>query len=764
MKTSSTPRPASAHYWYSLAPAAHTIAGHIRSMMYGHERAPEADGDHRSSLLHAGPNFQARTPHPLSSLQHLPLLHNDLRACRARPGVLVSAGRAALERSGQGLSWLIRIISRRYPVLCTLGIFMMCASRRRAPFLSRYLRSLGQSKSLSLSPTPPTIPAEDSRLPRTSSTASTSRRARNLLIMDRVSVYTSPSTDDPPSYLLLQVPKDLIAAFEPVFEPVPVPAPAPAAAAAEAKTGADDERAHAALKRKRDVGDEEGGATQRKCFTINGKHTDSAVLCTDAASYTIRQIAQSNSLLLLTPSFDLDTDNTALNLQANLETILELVPAVPRLSRIPDLLRATAYQGAEEEVELQARVQREKAREVGSDTAAARRKLKMYTHRQLRSIVQASEAEFAHALHEYRVIEMGSRLRLVSSKYRTGTLMKLIHAQLMLDGIKFTRVPVADLVKTLAVENKVPEAITRAALLTWYGQPVVEPANEDREHEPLEFACLRPETLVRDIGLELLSKHRTPTRLAAFQREWKREVGELFEEYINASLLRGSCLLHPSPLPTALFPATGQIVLAGSTTTKANAQTAAAGSAPGPAAAAARPPGGGLTPELLRPHSIQYFPSSLLPTEPAQRFGELFLTRPHWTQDELLPFLEDLAPGSSSSLLTTSGSDAAAAEKRQKEGRKAIDSLLMKFTRSKTVKLAEPTIAEVGGDGDDDDATGTKARTGSGAGPAPGGRMGSFGTGGGLGGRKKAAAAAAAVAAANQVCRDVKVYSARMKY
>ncbi|KAK0522843.1 Ctf8p and Ctf18p associating protein [Tilletia horrida] len=583
--------------------------------------------------------------------------------------------------------------------------------------------------------------------------------------INRVSVLTAPAAGDPPSYLLLQVPKELLPAFDP-------PAPAAdgtqdaTAAAAVAVAGSKD--TSAAQKRKR--ADDDGAAVAgRRCFTINGRHSDSAVLCTDSASYTIRQIAQSNSLLLLTPAADPSSGNTTLHLRANLETILELVPTVPRLARIPDLLRPTAYQGPEEEVELQARMQRAMGvgTSAGGDADAARqkKKWKMYTHRQLRSIVQASEAEFAHALREYRVIQLGSRLRLVASPYRVK-MLKLIHAQLMLESIKPELVPVRNIAKALAEENNVPEALTRAALLSWYGHPVAAPEVQGQENGK-EYASLRPEAIVRDMGLELLSKHRTPTALAAFLSKWKQEVGELFEDQVDVALLRGFSLLHPSPLPTSLFPAPGSIAPA-SSASSLNSTSSSGAATPTSATSPS------LAPQMVRPSAIQYYPAALLPVEPAQRFAELFLTRPHWTQDELLPFLEDLAPGGSafgsgsgsgsgsapppSGTVLTPAEAEAAAEKRRKDQRKAVDSLLMKFTRSRAVKLAEPPAAG-------DAAAAAAADTGLGiARGAPGDGQQALT----LRGRKKAAAAAAAAQvaaqAAGQACKEVKVYSARMKY
>ena len=40
---------------------------------------------------------------------------------------------------------------------------------------------------------------------------------------------------------------------------------------------------------------------------------------------------------------------------------------------------------------------------------------------------------------------------------------------------------------------------------------------------------------------------------------------------------------------------------------------------------------------------LTYFPASALPVDPVARFADLFLVRPRWKEDEILPFLNDIA-------------------------------------------------------------------------------------------------------------------------
>lgn len=44
--------------------------------------------------------------------------------------------------------------------------------------------------------------------------------------------------------------------------------------------------------------------------------------------------------------------------------------------------------------------------------------------------------------------------------------------------------------------------------------------------------------------------------------------------------------------------------------------------------------------------NLKYFPASTLSVDPAARFTELFLTRPRWRADEIVPFLSDIAVNS----------------------------------------------------------------------------------------------------------------------
>ena len=46
---------------------------------------------------------------------------------------------------------------------------------------------------------------------------------------------------------------------------------------------------------------------------------------------------------------------------------------------------------------------------------------------------------------------------------------------------------------------------------------------------------------------------------------------------------------------------------------------------------------------VLKGHQALTFDFYILPTDPAMRFTDLFLTRKHWKAEEIVPYLSDIA-------------------------------------------------------------------------------------------------------------------------
>jgi sister chromatid cohesion protein DCC1 len=76
-------------------------------------------------------------------------------------------------------------------------------------------------------------------------------------------------------------------------------------------------------------------------LTIKGHANDDAVLCTEDKTFTIRSVALSNAVLVVTPNPD-DSDD-AVVIRDQLNEIIELVPIVPKLHKLSTVIRDRQY-------------------------------------------------------------------------------------------------------------------------------------------------------------------------------------------------------------------------------------------------------------------------------------------------------------------------------------------------------------------------------------------------------------------------------------
>lgn len=150
-----------------------------------------------------------------------------------------------------------------------------------------------------------------------------------------------------------------------------------------------------------------GGSVARNCsdlflywlsLTINGRHGDEAVICSRGKTYALRQITQSNTILLCSlPSVDSGRSGETQKkgregvvVRSNVSDLLEMVPIMPRLQRIGTLLYESRFEGDEEEGEKR------------------RQSVRMYTPAEVRSIVQTSTLELQAGLNSYHVVLLNS--------------------------------------------------------------------------------------------------------------------------------------------------------------------------------------------------------------------------------------------------------------------------------------------------------------------------------------------------------------------
>jgi sister chromatid cohesion protein DCC1 len=82
---------------------------------------------------------------------------------------------------------------------------------------------------------------------------------------------------------------------------------------------------------------------------IKGGPEDDAVLCTSDKTYNIRSVTLSNSVLLASPSPHIDGGENQVVIQDNLNELLELMPAVPKLHRMNVLLKEHVWEEGHED-------------------------------------------------------------------------------------------------------------------------------------------------------------------------------------------------------------------------------------------------------------------------------------------------------------------------------------------------------------------------------------------------------------------------------
>ncbi|KAI6026244.1 hypothetical protein PISMIDRAFT_629149 [Pisolithus microcarpus 441] len=289
---------------------------------------------------------------------------------------------------------------------------------------------------------------------------------------------------------------------------------------------------------------------------IKGNIAEDAVLCTTDKTYTLRSVVLSNTLLVTTPSRT-DPGGTV-NVRDRLHEVLELVPSVPKLHKLPVLLKGAQYDEGDE------------------DQRAAFVK---YCYNQASSEIQASEAEFQQGLKEKRILVLDGYLRPIVPAH-LSTILELILSYTVTLSLSCQAAEVEELVSTLADEHEVPREVS-AQIISWFGTV----------KEGLWEIDIR--AVVAEIGLEILRHHKhEPIVESDFLSKWKNKIGDTFEAFVALELLTGNYLRSDDT-------------------------------------------SGGAT--------LTYFPASGLPTDPAARFTELFLTKQRWKSNDIEPFLLDIA-------------------------------------------------------------------------------------------------------------------------
>ncbi|CAL1707413.1 unnamed protein product [Somion occarium] len=196
-----------------------------------------------------------------------------------------------------------------------------------------------------------------------------------------------------------------------------------------------------------------------------------------------------------------------------------------------------------------------------------------------REILQASDAEISQGLKSRRVLILKGELRPIAPSYLTQILELLLN-HLVSTSIPHQAAPLVALSSALETDHEIRRDVSEQ-VMAWFGQI------DDGIWK------LDVNATVKEVGLGILRAYKDePIVEFDFLAKWKSAVGDTFETTITLDLLLANYLSSLSTLTGAT--------------------------------------------------ELTYFPSSALPTDPAARFTDIFLTRPRWKAEDISPFLEDI--------------------------------------------------------------------------------------------------------------------------
>jgi len=237
--------------------------------------------------------------------------------------------------------------------------------------------------------------------------------------------------------------------------------------------------------------------------------------------------------------------------------------------------------------------------------ANVQQKGELYTYESLLLVIQASEKELQDELKLRHAVQINGFYRLVHPRY----IHRIIDAVLttaQIHDMQLSRIPVGQCRKHLIDEFELVD-LDVDVLTT-----CLESVSDERPEANAPFS-FNEHMVCRLLGERLLVAERGKQwRLDEFLEIWQKRTPHPFE--VKLDYLRGIYIKTPR--------------IRSSTDTASN-------------------------------WLISYFPLSELPADPAARFAQLFQEQKQWAPEDIMPFIEDLAPD-----------------------KKKLDALLLKYTRS----------------------------------------------------------------------------------
>ncbi|KAG8746962.1 hypothetical protein FRC10_002761 [Ceratobasidium sp. 414] len=320
-------------------------------------------------------------------------------------------------------------------------------------------------------------------------------------------------------------------------------------------------------------------------ITIRGQPDDDAVFCTQDKTYALRSVTLSNNFLIVSAASgsalgSKSVETNDLVITGEAAEILELVPTVPRLENILSHLKGCEYHDDESD---------EETYESNVNDPLRRRRV---TLESLRATVQASDTELEDGLRKAKVLNLNGTLRPLPATYLAEILVTTL---LTIASRGLPRppkpIPLGELMVHLEDDFQHSPAVVEQ-VATWYG---IVSGKGDKQTWEADI-----KGIVGDIGIGLLRRQDAQLEEQQFLMDWREQVGDLFAAHVDVALLEGNCLFTPILASRAAI-------------------------------------------DGISSNTLSYYPRSALPSDPAQRFQSLFLTRPKWRVEEVQTYLEDIA-------------------------------------------------------------------------------------------------------------------------
>ncbi|KAJ7665539.1 hypothetical protein B0H17DRAFT_1162678 [Mycena rosella] len=217
-------------------------------------------------------------------------------------------------------------------------------------------------------------------------------------------------------------------------------------------------------------------------FSIKGQPGEDAVLCTNDATYTIRSVVLSNSILVVTP-------------QSSADTVVS--PGRPEAPQALRALRGREYDDIQDSED-----------HPPSSSAPG------LTYAAARATIQASDAELARGLRQQRILDIHGALRPIAPAYLTSILETILNFLVSQSMSALRAVPEEDVAATLADENEISRALREGA---W---------------------TMDVEAVVREIGLGILRQHKDDSiAKETLLERWKLAVGDTFEAKVSLEII-----------------------------------------------------------------------------------------------------------------------------------------------------------------------------------------------------------------------------------